>query len=194
MLKRATILLLVVLLASYAAPVSAQTSTEEELTAQFTAELNDYASTHSEEETRVYAQSWFGQVTSSSIPDPEQTTTLANFISPGVLFGGEDTGDLVTSIDLDLDREFNFSDKYRTCVTLKSRQCLDTYHHEVLTASAIAAGIFAGCNAITALSGFIACTVAASVSYLLMVQAAWDKCDACYRSAPWECKKELGLL
>ena len=189
MLKRATVLLLVVLLAIYAAPVSAQTSTEEELTNQFTAELNDYASTHSEPETRTYAQYRLDQMTQSYL-DPQQTT-LASVISPEVLYG---TGEYATSIYLDLDYDFNLSDRYRQCLKLKSQQCLDAYHADVLTATAVTAGIFAGCNAITALSGFIACAAAAYVSYVLMVQAAQEKYNSCLSGVTWECKKELGTL
>ena len=181
--------MLVVLLGSYAAPVSAQTSTEEELTNQFTAELNDYASTHSEQETRAYAQYRLDQMAQSYL-DPQQTT-LAAVISPEVLYG---TGEYATSIYLDLDYDFNLSDTYRQCVKLRGQQCLDTYHADVLTATAITAGVFAGCNAITALSGFIACAAAAYVSYVLLVQAAQEKYNSCVSGVTWECKKEVGTL
>src|SRR5215211_7593910 len=86
MLKRATVLLLVVLLASYAAPVSAQTLTEEQISSQFAAELYEYASTHSEEEARAYAQYRLDQLTYSNLlPDPMQTNLLDVGISPEVL-------------------------------------------------------------------------------------------------------------
>jgi hypothetical protein len=196
MLKRATVLLLVVLLASYAVPVSAQTLTEEQLTAQFTAELYEYASTHSEEETRAYAQSRLNQtMTYYANLDPQQQTTLSSFISPEVLYGeGAFAGDFVTSIYLDLDYEFSLSDKLRQCIYRKSDQCLATYKTEVTAAAAVAAGIFAGCNAITAFSAFVVCIAAAYAAYMLAVQAAWDKCKSCYDNAPWECRKELGML
>ena len=189
MLKRATVLLLVVLLASYSVPVSAQTTGDD-----FANELYTYAATHSDSETRAYAEYRFNQLISDpSNLDPQQTT-LSDFISPGVLYSEENTGDYVTSIDLDLDRDFNFSDKYRRCIYFKLKQCLDTYHTELLTATAISTGIFAGCTAISAGSGFVACVAAAYVSYLLLVQAAREKCSSCYDAAPWECRKELGML
>jgi len=189
MLTRATVLLLVVLLASYAAPASAQSLTEEQLTAQFAAELNEYAATHSEEQTRAYAQYRLDQLTYSNLnAEPTQTNLLSTAISPEVLYG---TGE---SVYLDLDYDFNLSDTYRQCVKLRGQQCLDTYHADVLTATAITAGIFAGCNAITALSGFIACAAAAYVSYVLMVQAAQEKYNSCLSGVTWECKKELGTL
>lgn len=190
MLKRAAVLLRVVLLGSYAAPASAQTSTEEQLTNQFTTELNEYASTHSEQETRAYAQYRLDQMAQSYL-DPQQTT-LASVISPEVLYG---TGEYATtSIYLDLDYDFNLSDRYRQCVKLRGQQCLDTYHADVLTASGITAGIFAGCNAITALAGFIACAAAAYVGYVLLVQAAQEKYNSCMSGVTWECKRELGTL
>ena len=88
MLKRATVLLLVVLLGSYAVPVSAQTLTEQEWTVQFTGELTDYASTHSEAETRAYAQYRLDQLTYSNlIPETTQASLLERGISPEVLYG-----------------------------------------------------------------------------------------------------------
>src|SRR5689334_13955088 len=111
MVKRATVLLLVVLLASYAAPVSAQTLTEQEWSARFTAELNDYASTHSEAETRAYAQYRLDQLTSSNlIPETTQANLLEAGISPEVLYG-----ETTSAIYLDLDYEFNLDSKLRDC-------------------------------------------------------------------------------
>lgn len=129
MLKRATVLLLVVLLGSYAAPVSAQTLTEQEWTAQFTAELSNYASTHSEQETRAYAQYRLDQLTYSNlIPETSQTNLLEGGISPEVLYG-----EYTTSIYLDLDRDFNFDSKLRECTFRKQEQCRSTYNADLFT-------------------------------------------------------------
>lgn len=129
MLKRATVLLLVVLLGSYAAPVSAQTLTEQEWTAQFTAELSNYASTHSEQETRAYAQYRLDQLTYSNlIPETSQTNLLEGGISPEVLYGEYTTG-----IYLDLDRDFNFDSKLRECTFRKQEQCRSTYNADLFT-------------------------------------------------------------
>jgi len=187
MLKRATVLLLVVLLASYAAPVWAQTSTEEELTSQFTAELNDYASTHSEQETRAYAQYRLDQLTYANvIPQPMQTNLIGAVISPEVLYG--------ESIYLDLDYEFNLSSKLTECTYRKQEGCRAQYNSDLFTSAAVATGVFAGCNAITALSGFIICTAAALAAHMLMIQAAKERYQTCINNAAWECRKELGML
>jgi len=190
MLKTTTVLLLVVLLGSYAAPVSAQTLSEEEWTARFTAELNDYASTHSEAETRAYAQYRLDQLTYSNlIPETTQTSLLEAGISPEVLYG-----EYTTTIYLDLDYEFNLSSKLSECTFRKQEQCRSTYNSDLLTSAAISTGIFAGCNAITALGGFILCTAAALAAHMLMIQAARERYQTCINNAAWECRKELGLL
>ena len=192
MLKRATVLLLVVLLGCYAAPVSAQTLTEEQWNARFTAELTDYASTHSEEETRAYAQSRLDELTYSNLnAEQTQANVLEGGISPEVLYGS--WGD-ATTIYLDLEYEFNFDSKLRDCTFRKQAQCLSAYRAEILTSAAVAAGIFAGCNAITGLSAFIICTAAAFAAHMLMVQAARERYQSCYINAAWECRKELGML
>lgn len=189
MLKRATVLLLVVLLGSYAAPVSAQSLTEEQLTAQFAAELNEYASTHSEEQTREYAQYRLDQLTYSNlIAEPTQTNLLVTAISPEVLYGTEE------SIYLDLDYDFNRDSQLRQCTYVKQEQCRSAYNADLFTSAAISTGVFAGCNAITALSGFILCTAAALAAHMLMIQAARERYQSCYDNAAWECRKELGLL
>ena len=189
MLKRATVLLLVVLLASYAAPVSAQTLTEEQLTTQFEAELYQYAATHSEQETRAYAQYRLDQLTYSNlIPQLAQTNLIEAGISPEVLYGENPT-----SIYFDLDYEFNLSSKLSECTFRKQEQCRTTYNADLLTSAAISTGIFAGCNAITALSGFIICTAAAFAAHMLMIQAARQRYQTCTNNAAWECRKELGL-
>jgi hypothetical protein len=190
MLKRATVLLLVVLLGSYAAPVSAQTLTEDELAAQFTAELYEYASTHSEEETRTYAEYRLDQLTYSNlIPEPTEANVLEAGISPEVLYG-----EYTTTIYLDLDYEFNLDNKLRDCTYRKQEVCRTNYNAEILTSAAIASGVFAGCNAITAFSGFIICTAAALAAHALMIQAARERYQTCINNAAWECRKELGLL
>jgi hypothetical protein len=190
MLKRATVLLLVVLLASYAAPVSAQTLTQEDWTARFTAELNDYASTHSEAETRAYAQYRLDQLTYSNfIPETTQTNLLEPGISPEVLYG-----EYTTSTYLDLDYDFNRSSKLSECTFRRQEQCRSAYNSDVLTSAAISTGIFAGCNAITALSGFLICTAAALAAHMLMIQAARERYQTCINNSAWECRKELGLL
>ena len=184
--------MLVVLLGSYAAPTSAQTLTEEELTTQFSAELYQYASTHSEEDTRAYAQYRLDQLTYSNlIPEPMQTNLLDSAISPEVLYG---TGEFTNSVYLDLDSEFNRDTQLRDCTYRRQEQCRTTYNADVLTSAAISTGVFAGCNAITALSGFILCTAAALAAHMLMIQAARERYQSCYNNAAWECRKELGLL
>ncbi len=182
--------MLVVLLAGYAAPVSAQTLSEQDWTARFTAELYDYASTHSEQETRAYAGYRLNQLTSSNlIPEPMQTNLIGTVISPEVLYG-----ESTTSIYLDLDYEFNLSSKLTDCTFRKQEGCRAQYNSDLLTSAAIATGVFAGCNAITALSGFIICTAAAFAAHMLMVQAARERYQTCYNNAAWECRKELGML
>lgn len=166
MLKRATVFLLVVLLGSYAVPVSGQTLTEQEWTTRFTTELTDYASTHSEAETRAYAQYRLDQLTYSNlIPETTQANLLEAGISPELLYG-----EYTTTIYLDLDREFNLDSKLRDCTFRKQEQCRSTYNADLLTSAAISTGIFAGCNAITALSGFILCTAAAFAAHMLMIK------------------------
>jgi len=142
MLKRATVLLLVVLLGCYAAPVSAQTLTEEQWTAQFTAELTDYASTHTEEETRAYAQYRLDDLTYSNLmPEPTQGNVLEGGISPEVLYGS--WGD-ATTIYLDLEYDFNFDSKLRECTYRKQETCRANYNADLFTSAAISTGIFAG--------------------------------------------------
>ena len=115
MLKRATVLLLVVLLGSYAAPVSAQNLTKEELAAQFAAELYNYASSHSEEEARAYAQYRLDQLTYSNLaPEPTQTNLLEAGISPEVLYG---TGEYTSTIYLDLDTSLTWMASYANAHT-----------------------------------------------------------------------------
>lgn len=189
MLKRATVLLLVVLLGGYAAPVSAQTLTEEEWTSRFTAELYDYASTHSEAETRAYAQYRLDQLTYSNLfPETTQTNLLEGGISPEVLYG-----EYTTSIYLDLDRDFNLDSRLRECTFRKQEQCRSSYNADLFTSAAISTGVFAGCNAITALSGFLLCTAAAFAAHMLMIQAARERYQNCIDNAAWECRRELGL-
>jgi uncharacterized membrane protein YgdD (TMEM256/DUF423 family) len=192
MLKRATVLLLVVLLGCYAAPVSAQTLTEEQWTAQFTTELSDYAATHSEEETRAYAQSRLDQLTYSNLI-PESTTVLEAGISPEVLYGTGAWSDTST-IYLDMDYEFNLDGKLRECTARKQEQCRTQYNSDLLTSAAISTGVFAGCNAISGLSAFIICTAAAFAAHMLMIQAARQRYQTCQNNAAWECRKELGML
>ena len=128
---RAVVLTLVLLLGCYAAPVSAQTLTEEEWTAQFTTELSEYASTHSEEETRAYAQSRLDQLTYSNlIPEPTQANLLESGISPEVLYG---TGEYTNSIYLDLDYEFNRDNQLRDCTYRKQEQCRAAYNADLFT-------------------------------------------------------------
>ena len=193
MLKRLTVLLLVVLLACYGAPVSAQT-TEEEWTAYFTAELNEYAAMHSEEETRAYAQYRLDQLTYANlIPEATQTNVFEAGILAEVLYGAGAWSD-TTTIYLDLDYEFNLSNKLRECTWRKQEQCRTNYNAEVLTAHALTIGVFAGCNAITVGAGFIACVVAALAAHALLIQAARERYGTCHNNAAWECRKELGML
>jgi len=188
MLKRATVFLLVVLLGSYAAPVSAQTLTEQEWTTRFTTELNDYASTHSDQETRTYAQYRLDQLTYSNLlPETTQASLLDSGISSEVLYG-----EYTTTIYLDLDREFNRDSKLRDCTFRKQEQCRSTYKADLFTSAAISTGVFAGCNAITALAGFILGTAAAFAAHMLMIQAARERYQSCYNNAACECRKELG--
>ena len=172
------------LFCTYSIPASAQT-TEEIYKAQFESELYEYASTHSEEETRAYAQYKLDQLTYSNLIDePAQANLLEAGISPEVLYGN--------TIYLDLDRDW-YSDPLRECTRRKQGQCRTDYNAELLTSAAIATGIFAGCNAITAFSAFVVCVAAALVAHMLMIQAARERYQTCYNNAPWACRRELGL-
>ena len=194
MFRRATVLSLIVLLACYGAPVSAQTLTEEQWTTHFISELNEYASTHTEEETRAYAQYRLDELTDSNlIPEPTETNVLEAGISPEVLYGTGAWSD-ATTIYLDLDYEFNLDSKLRECTFKRQEQCRTNYNSDLLTSAAISTGVFAGCNAITALSAFIICTAAAFAAHMLMIQAAKERYRTCQNNVAWECRKEVGTL
>lgn len=189
MLRRATVLLLVVLLSGYAFPASAQTSTEEQLTAQFTAELNDYAATHSLEALKAYAQYRLDLMTTQNLlTEGASTATLG--ISPEVWYG---PGDGMNSIIyLDLDRE-PYDSPYSQCLRHKKEECRVEYNAKLLESAAIATAVFAGCTAITATSGFILCAVAALSMHALQVTAARQRYQYCIDSAPYICRRDLGL-
>jgi hypothetical protein len=186
MLKRATVLLLVVLLSSYAFPASAQTSTEEQLTAQFAAELDAYASTHSLEELKAYAQYRLNLLTSQSlIPEESSFQTLG--ISPEVWYGPD--GDSMNgAIYLDLDRE-PYDSPYSQCIRQKREGCRIEYNAKLLESAAIATAVFAGCTAISGGSGFALCAAAALAMHALNIAAARQRYQWCLDSAPYECRR-----
>jgi hypothetical protein len=189
MLKRATVLLLVVLLGCYAAPVSAQTLTEEELTAQFAAELNDYAATHSFEELKAYAQYRLDLITSENlITEVAGSSTLG--ISPEVWYG-EGYGD-ATLIYLDLDRE-PYDGPYAQCLRHKRAECLVEYNARFLESAALATAVMAGCLAMTTPANLVLCVAAALTMHALQVAAARQRYQFCVDSAPYNCRRELGL-
>ena len=191
MLKRATALLLVVVLASYAFPVSAQTSTEEQLTAQFAAELNDYAATHSLEELKAYAQYRLDLMTSQSLVAAEPGTTTLG-ISPEVWYGPSYGDGMNGIIYLDLDRE-PYDSPYSQCLRQKREGCRIEYNAKLLESAAIATAVFAGCTAITVGSGFALCAAAALAMHVLQITAARQRYQWCLDSAPYDCRRELGL-
>ena len=190
MLKRATVLLLVVLLGNYAAPVSAQTLTEEELTAQFATEFNEYAATHSFEELQAYAQYRLDLITSQSLLSDEPTPSTLG-ISPDVWYG-EDYGDISTLIYLDLDRE-PYDSPYSQCLRHKQEECRVEYNARLLESAALATAVLAGCLAITTPANFALCAAAALAMHLLQVNAARERFNFCTNSAPYNCRRELGL-
>lgn len=186
MLKRATVLLLVVLLSSYAAPVSAQTSTEEELTAQFAAEFNEYAATHSLEELKAYAQYRLDLMTSQSLI-PEQSTESTLGISPQVWYG-PDYGDMTSAIYYDLDRE-PYDSPYAQCLRMKREECRVEYNAKLFESAAIATAVFAGCTAITSGAGFALCAAAALAMHAMNITAARQRYQWCLDSAPYNCRR-----
>jgi hypothetical protein len=189
MLKRATVLLLVVLLGCYAAPVSAQVSTEEELTAQFAAELNDYAATHSFEELKAYAQYRIDLITSENlITEVASASTLG--ISPEIWYG-EGYGD-ATLIYLDLDRE-PFDSPYAECLRHKRAECLVEYNARLLESAALATAVAVGCLAMTTPANLVLCVAGAMAMHALQVAAARQRYQFCVDSAPYNCRRELGL-
>lgn len=191
MLKRATVLLLVVLLGSYAIPVSAQTSTEAELTAQFASELNSYAATHSFEELKAYAQYRLDLMTSQNLIAAEPSVSTLG-ISPQVWYG-PDYGDGFNGIIyLDLDRE-PYDSPYSQCLRQKREGCRIEYNAKLMESAAIATAVFAGCTAITATSGFALCAAAALAMHTLQITAARQRYQWCLESAPYDCRRELGI-
>lgn len=190
MLKRATVLLLVVLLSGYAFPVSAQTSTEEQLTAQFEAELNAYAATHTLAELKAYAQNRLNLMTSQSLTPEPSASTLG--ISPEVWYG-PDWDSMNNIIYLDLERE-PYDSPYAQCLRHKREECRIEYNAKLFESAAIATAVFAGCTAITTGTGFIACAAAALAMHALQIKAATDRYYWCMNSAaPYNCRRELGL-
>jgi len=192
MFKRiVTLMSIAALFSAYSIPASAQT-TEAEYQAQFEAELYEYAATHSEDEARAYAYSRLDQLTSTNlISEPAQTNPLEAGIAPEILYGPEE---FTTDIYLDLDRDFNSDSRLRECTRRKQEECRTNYNAELLTSAAIATGIFAGCNAITAFTAFVVCVAAALAAHMLMIQAARGRYQTCFNNAPWNCRKELGML
>lgn len=191
MLKRATVLLLVVLLGSYAIPVSAQTLTEEELTAQFAAELNEYAATHSLQELHAYALYRLNLMTSQN-QMVEEPSAVTLGISPEVWYG-PDYGDSMNSlIYLDLERE-PYDSPYAQCLRHKKEDCRVEYNAKLLESAAISTAVFAGCTAITSGSGFALCAAAALAMHALQIAAASKRYTWCLDSAPYNCRRELGL-
>jgi len=189
MLTRATVLLLVVLLGSYAAPASAQTSTEEELTAQFAAELYEYASTHSFEQLQAYAQYRLDLITSQNqITEQSSASTLG--ISPEVWYGESYGEGLI--IYLDLDREA-YDSPYSQCLRHKQEECRVEYNARLLESAALATAVFAGCLAISSPSNFVLCAAGALAMHALQVAAARQRYQWCVDSAPYNCRRELGL-
>jgi len=190
MLKRATVLLLVVLLGCYAAPVSAQTLTEEELTAQFATELNEYAATHSIEELRAYGQYRLDLITSENLmTEVASAATLG--VSPEVWYG-EDYGDMATLIYFDLDRE-PFDSPYAQCLRHKQEECRVEYNARIIESAALATAVMAGCLALTTPANLVICMAAALTMHVLQVAAARQRFQFCLNSAPYNCRRELGL-
>lgn len=190
MLKRATVLLLVVLLCSYSVPVSAQTLTEEELTAMYAAELNEYAATHSFEELVAYAENRLNSMTSQSLLVESNASTLG--ISPEVWYGPNFGDDMNSIIYLDLDRE-PYDSPYAQCLRHKLEECRVEYNAKLLESAAIATAVFAGCTAITSGSGFVVCAAAALAMHALQIAAATQRYNWCRDAAPYNCRRELGL-
>jgi hypothetical protein len=191
MLKRPTVLLLVALLSCYAFPASAQTSTEAQLTAQFTAELNEYAATHSLAEVKAYAQNRISLMTSQNLMPVESTSSTLG-ISSAVWYGPDYGDDMNSIIYLDLERE-PYDSPYSQCLRHKKEECRIEYNAKLLESAAIATAVFAGCTAITATSGFILCAVAALTMHALQVTAARQRYQYCIDSAPYTCRRDLGL-
>lgn len=185
------------LFCSYSIPASAQT-TEEQLTAQFEAELYEYSLTHSREEVAAYAQYRLDSMTTNGYSG--ETNVLEAEISGDVLY--DDTEDLFSVwlrgettfnslIYLDEDRDPY--DALLDCTHRKWDECRAQYNASLFTSAALATGIFAGCNGITALTGFIACTAAALAAHGLQIKSASITLESCVSGAYEACRREAGL-
>jgi hypothetical protein len=192
-----TLLSIAAVFCVYTIPASAQT-TEEQLKAQFEAELYGYSLTHSREEVAAYAQYRLDSMTMNAYNG--QTTVLEAGISRDVL--DDDTEDFI-SVWLRGETSFNSliyldedRDPYNSlldCTHRKWDECRDQYNASLFTSAALATGIFAGCNGITALTGFIACTAGALAAHGLQIKSASITLESCAGGAYQACRREMGL-
>ena len=91
-----------------------------------------------------------------------------------------------------LDREA-YDSPYSQCLRHKQEECRVEYNAKVLDSMALAVAVMAGCLAMTTPGNLVICTAAALAMHFLQVAATRQRFQFCFNSAPYNCRRELGL-
>jgi hypothetical protein len=155
--------------------------TVEQLTPVFEEELTAYASTHTDEELRQYAQNRLDQMTASAIgvavnqlPTVQQNLITVN---PYPYYPG-DPGD---------PWGIGGDERYNICITGKTEVCRRNYNADIFTSAAVAGGIMAACMAISGGAAAIACAALALAAHAAGIAAANERYQACVQNAMTDC-------
>ncbi len=159
-----------------------QQSTEQ----QFVDELTTYSQTHTREETQAYAQTRADNMTNESLDLTVLASKSGGKSKPRSYFGQ------VRFVPASFKKSFFLDDA--SCRRQRGEICRQNYNAEILTSAGVATGIFGGCNAITALTGFIACTGAALAVHGFGIAAAHSHRNACVLSGNLECDRDNSVM
>jgi hypothetical protein len=197
-LRKATIMLLsIAVFLTYSTPLSAQTTqpTEEELTAQFEAELLAYAATHTDSEVVAYAQARVYQIASQAPAGTVQAS--AEVINPLSLVISEEvlspTGVTNMLIFTDPEGEEGYDPyRLRLCLDTRAKECQQQYDAALLESAATTTTLVAGCGALSAGQALVVCLAGALTVHFLNIAAASRKNQACLTRAYSDCQLAYG--
>jgi hypothetical protein len=196
-LRKATIMLLsIAVFLTYSTPLSAQTTqpTEEEVTAQFEAELLAYAATHTDSEVVAYAKARVSQITSQGLVGTAQSTSMANPLS---LVISEEVLSPTGSMNLLIFTDPEGGDGYdpgrlRFCLETRNKECYQQWEADVAASSATAVTIIAGCAALSGGTALAVCLAGALTVHFLNIASNSRKYQACTTRAYSDCQLAYG--
>ncbi len=153
---------------------------------QFVDELTTYSETHTLEETQAYAQTRADNMTNDALDLTVLASKSGGKSKPRSYFGH------VRFVPASFKKSFFLDDA--SCRRQRGEICRQSYNAEILTSAGIATGIFGGCNAITALTGFIACTGAALAAHGFGIAAARSHRNGCVLLGNLECDRDNSAM